>query len=111
MGFADASANLDSIARKLNVSVSTVSRALRGVPGIHSATRNRIVLEARRQGYVLRGVERQRETEVKNILALCHIRSPRGVGGVFGGHQPGGSAFGIQPDDPFFASRGFRIHF
>jgi len=78
MGFADASANLDSIARKLNVSVSTVSRALRGVPGIHSATRNRIVLEARRQGYVLRGVERQRETEVKNILTLCHIRSPRG---------------------------------
>lgn len=43
---------LEDIALKLDLSVSTVSRALRGMPGIHLATRKRILTEAKRAGYV-----------------------------------------------------------
>lgn len=43
---------LQSIAERLNISISTVSRALRDAEGIHPATRSKIVEQARALGYV-----------------------------------------------------------
>ena len=46
---------LDEIAKKTKVAVSTVSRALRNLPGIHPETRTRILRVAQTLGYSARG--------------------------------------------------------
>ena len=43
---------LQDIAERLHLSISTVSRALRDVPGIHPATRSKVLEEAQALGYV-----------------------------------------------------------
>ena len=47
--------NLAAIAERLGFSVSTVSRALRGVDGIHPETRTQIAALAHQMGYILPG--------------------------------------------------------
>lgn len=62
---------LEDIAKKLGIAISTVSRALRDLPGIHPATRARIVREAQALGYI---APRKRNEEAApqphNILLL-----------------------------------------
>ncbi|MBS1691782.1 MAG: LacI family DNA-binding transcriptional regulator [Actinobacteria bacterium] len=45
--------SMDDVARRLGISVSTVSRALRGNPGVAPATRARVVREAAAMSYVV----------------------------------------------------------
>jgi LacI family repressor for deo operon, udp, cdd, tsx, nupC, and nupG len=44
--------SIDDVAAALGVSTATVSRALRGLPGVAEETRTRVTLTARRLGYV-----------------------------------------------------------
>lgn len=73
--------NLATIAGRLGVSVSTVSRALRGVEGIHAETRSQIVALAHQMGYALRSSGGDKsgaaaEREPHHILALSQNTSP-----------------------------------
>jgi LacI family transcriptional regulator, repressor for deo operon, udp, cdd, tsx, nupC, and nupG len=45
--------NMADVARRLGVSISTVSRALRGIPGVAETTRARILREAEAMSYVV----------------------------------------------------------
>ena len=45
--------NMQDVAQRLGVSISTVSRALRGLPGVAEATRTRILREAEALSYVV----------------------------------------------------------
>jgi DNA-binding LacI/PurR family transcriptional regulator len=45
--------NMADVAQRLGVSISTVSRALRGLPGVSEATRTRILAEAQAMSYVV----------------------------------------------------------
>jgi DNA-binding LacI/PurR family transcriptional regulator len=47
----NASVGLDDIAKKAGVAISTVSRALRNLPGIHPETRTKVMREAELLGY------------------------------------------------------------
>lgn len=47
--------NLATIAERLGLSISTVSRALRGINGIHEETRAQVAALAHQMGYTLRG--------------------------------------------------------
>jgi LacI family transcriptional regulator len=61
---------LEDIAKSLGIAVSTVSRALRELPGIHPATRARIMHQAESMGYI---APRKRKGETplpQNILLL-----------------------------------------
>lgn len=60
--------NLREIAEKLGLSASTVSRALRDLPGIHPETRQQVYEMAQRLGY--RGAELSQEKRFSNILTL-----------------------------------------
>lgn len=64
MNAAESSIGLDNIAKKTGVAISTVSRALRNLPGIHPETRTRILREAQSLGYNARG--RKRDTSHPN---------------------------------------------
>ena len=46
-------ASIDDVARTVGVSTATVSRALRGLPGVSEATRARVVAAAREMDYVV----------------------------------------------------------
>src|SRR5258708_1798558 len=62
---------LNDIAKRLGIAVSTVSRALRDLPGIHPATRAKIVREAEALGYVaLRKRNDEAVPQLRNILVL-----------------------------------------
>src|ERR1700742_668066 len=65
------SVGLDEIAKKSGVAISTVSRALRDLPGIHPKTRNRVLREAESLGYNTRP-RRQENTksESRHVLIL-----------------------------------------
>ncbi|MFZ4777281.1 MAG: LacI family DNA-binding transcriptional regulator [Terrimicrobiaceae bacterium] len=60
--------NLREIAQKLGISASTVSRALRELPGIHPETRERVFEAAQNLGY--RGGELLNQKRCSNILTL-----------------------------------------
>jgi len=74
--------NLAAIAERLGFSVSTVSRALRGVDGIHPETRAQIAALAHQMGYVLpgrpttHGTARELEAP-QHVLALSQSNSPQ----------------------------------
>lgn len=79
---------LEDVASKLQVSVSTVSRALRGVPGIHPATRQKVMAEALRLGYVPQrraGTREERPAKARQILVLSA-----------GSSTPGGYLHGLS---------------
>ncbi len=60
--------NLREIGQKLGLSASTVSRALRELPGIHPETRQQVFETAQRMGY--RGGELLNSKRFSNILTL-----------------------------------------
>ncbi len=73
--------NLSSIATRLGVSISTVSRALRGTGGIHPETEARIVGLANQMGYALRpgarvGGGQTGLPALRHVLALSQSSSP-----------------------------------
>lgn len=59
------------IARRLGLSQSTVSRALRGDPRVTEATRQRVADAAKELGYVLNIQARSLITRRSNAIALC----------------------------------------
>ncbi len=72
--------NLASIAERLGVSISTVSRALRGQAGIHPETEARIVGLAHEMGYVVRVAPRDpgrlEPSSLRHILSLSQATLP-----------------------------------
>jgi LacI family transcriptional regulator len=73
--------NLAAIAERLGFSVSTVSRALRGVDGIHPETRTQIAALAHQMGYVLPGGSAAKTASnqlaaPQHVLALSQSNSP-----------------------------------
>ena len=70
------SGNLATIARELNLSISTVSRALRDSEGIHFQTRERVVKRAEAIGYKLPGRLSALHTRPHNIMALAQCSTP-----------------------------------
>jgi DNA-binding LacI/PurR family transcriptional regulator len=60
---------LDEIAKKTKVAVSTVSRALRNLPGIHPETRSRILRAAQTLGYSAR-VNKSESTQQPKLPPL-----------------------------------------
>lgn len=61
---------LEDIAKSLGIAVSTVSRALRELPGIHPTTRARIVEQAGSMGYVAPRKRKGETPQPRNILML-----------------------------------------
>ncbi|MDR1190143.1 MAG: LacI family transcriptional regulator [Verrucomicrobiales bacterium] len=61
---------LDDIAQKLGITVSTASRALRDLPGIHPSTRAKIVEAAQKLGYVAPRKRKQDANPPRHILTL-----------------------------------------
>lgn len=71
--------NLSSISEQLGVSISTVSRALRGLEGIHPETRARVTAMAHQMGYATRSAAssaRIADNGPRQILALSQSCSP-----------------------------------
>ncbi|MDF7826153.1 LacI family DNA-binding transcriptional regulator [Pontiellaceae bacterium B12227] len=68
MGVDVGSANLSEIAERLDISIATVSRALRGIKGVHPATRARILEAADEMGYVR---ESRAEVSTRSVLVLA----------------------------------------
>ncbi|MCU0792864.1 MAG: LacI family transcriptional regulator [Opitutaceae bacterium] len=73
--------NLSTIAERLGVSVATVSRALRGMNGIHPETEARIVGLAHEMGYharsgAIRTQQNAAETALRHVLVLSQSTSP-----------------------------------
>jgi LacI family transcriptional regulator len=71
--------NLAGIATRMGVSISTVSRALRGMEGIHADTRAEIVTIAHQMGYVTKDDTHKRSTRKGDspyqLLALSQTTS------------------------------------
>ena len=61
---------LEDIAKSLGIAVSTVSRALRELPGIHPATRSRIIHQAEAMGYIAPRKRKGETPHPRNILLL-----------------------------------------
>ncbi len=70
-------ANLATIARELNLSSSTVSRALRGSDGIHATTRVQVMQAAKKLGYERPGTKAtQLGVNAHIIMALAQCSTP-----------------------------------
>jgi DNA-binding LacI/PurR family transcriptional regulator len=74
MGFTDRPVNLTTIANRLEISVSTVSRALRNVPGIHPATRSKVMEVAAELGYLPPAKDGGASGATRNVLCLSQVR-------------------------------------
>lgn len=61
---------LEDIAKSLDIAVSTVSRALRELPGIHPATRAKILQQAEAMGYIAPRKRKEETPLPRNILLL-----------------------------------------
>ena len=61
---------LEDIAKSLGLAVSTVSRALRELPGIHPTTRAKIIHQAESMGYVAPRKRKDETSQPRNILML-----------------------------------------
>lgn len=87
---------LQDIASRLNISVSTVSRAIRDADGIHPETRARIIKEAEALGYVGqqdRGRAKTEEQRKRNVLILTGGSTT--PGGYLEGLSQAASRFGV----------------
>jgi LacI family transcriptional regulator len=91
MGFAKSEVNLSVIAKKLGVSPSTVSRALRNSPSIHPTTREKVLDVARSLGY---------QTDKKNVSDQGNrtvlMLSQAGDASVDGAYLAGLSAASVE---------------
>jgi DNA-binding LacI/PurR family transcriptional regulator len=68
--------NLAAIAKRLDISVSTASRALRNAEGIHPETRRRVMAMAGELGYVMTGLQNlEVQTRPHQILAMTQCVS------------------------------------
>lgn len=71
MNHSEPAVALDDIAQRLGLAISTVSRALRDMPGIHPATRDKVLKEANSLGYVApRKKNAEAQPAPRNILML-----------------------------------------
>jgi len=78
--------NLAAIANRLDISVSTASRALRNAEGIHPETRRRVVAMAGEMGYVMSGLQGpDLQARPHQILALAKCVSPTSDQGYLSG--------------------------
>ncbi len=69
--------NLARIAKDLDLSISTCSRALRNTEGIHPETRKRVLESAARLGYVMPGLQGpDLKARPHQILALAQAETP-----------------------------------
>ncbi len=75
--------NLREIAQNLGISASTVSRALRGLPGIHPETREQVQKAAEKLGY--RKAEILLQKRFRNILTLSQGFSTAADAGYLAG--------------------------
>lgn len=75
--------NLREIAQNLGISASTVSRALRGLPGIHPETREQVQSAAERLGY--RRAEILLQKRFRNVLTLSQGFSSASDAGYLAG--------------------------
>ena len=74
--------NLTTLAERLGVSISTVSRALRGMEGIHPETRSRIIALSHQMGYSSKSpavgpMTSELERDPRHILALSQNTAPQ----------------------------------
>ena len=76
MGFAEGSANLSGIAEHLNISISTVSRALRGVAGVHPTTRTRVLEAAKAMSRGQAAAPKGSEGVLRTVLVLAQASNP-----------------------------------
>ena len=75
--------NLSDISKRLGLSVSTVSRALRNAEGVDAKTRSRVVAEAARAGY--KGHGNPKGGQTRTFLALSHHDAGTIPSGVMAG--------------------------
>jgi LacI family transcriptional regulator len=75
LGFVKKGVNLSTIAKKLGVSTTTVSRALRQSASIHPVTRDRVLELARVMGYQPKSVKVVSPSRTKNILVLSQAHN------------------------------------
>lgn len=76
--------SLRKLAEDLNLSHATVSAALRGLPGVKSSTRERVLLAAQQKGYrlntfasALMGAMRRSQNEVfRGVIAILRLETP-----------------------------------
>lgn len=67
-GSADDKMSIKEIATQLDLSVSTVSRALNDYPDISPRTKKRVLNEAARQGYQLKGADTAQWVQAKRVI-------------------------------------------
>lgn len=96
--YAVAMATLESIAKDLNLSTATVSRALRGTRGVNEATRTRVEVAAERLGYV----KLRRQEAAKDIAILVPSKSHCDM------HELARRHMIVISDE--IARRGWRLH-
>lgn len=78
--------NLSAIARRLDISISTASRALRNAEGIHPETRRRVLAVAGELGYVMPGLQGpDPQSRPHQILAMTHCVLPESDRGYLSG--------------------------
>lgn len=92
--------NLTTIADRLGVSVSTVSRALRGMAGIHPETTAKIVGLAHQMGYAVRGETVKPATPstapaLRHVLSLSQSNSPHADQRYMAGMSGAAVAFNV----------------
>ncbi len=73
-GYSKKPINLSSIAKKLGISISTVSRALRSSTGTHPATRQRIIETAEEMGYLSEANPIEKIEKTRRIMVLSIAR-------------------------------------
>jgi DNA-binding LacI/PurR family transcriptional regulator len=92
--------NLADIAAHLGLAASTVSRALRGVEGIHPETRAQIAAVAQQMGYVASGGSAVEEAESsaqvpRNVMILSQRTNPQNYQNYMAGMSGPASALNV----------------
>ena len=100
--------NLADIAAHLGLAASTVSRALRGVEGIHPETRAQIAAAAQQMGYVASGGssladESAAEAAPRNVLVLSQRSSPLSYQAYMAGMSEPAAALNVSIQFHFVA--------
>jgi DNA-binding LacI/PurR family transcriptional regulator len=106
MGFAKNHVNLSSIATKLGISISTVSRAMRGSTGIHPTTRRQVLATAESLGYLTADSAPVKADTTLQVLTLSIARGASIDTGYLSGISRAAVSFNVsllshhyQPED------------